>query len=77
MHHLNWFLEDALLRDHVKRRGLLVRERTQAAVAAPLLFQLHEVADHLFDDGGFKDLRDSGLGDHGQAMRLTKILCNG
>ena len=45
-------LENAFAGHHVKRRGLLVGERTQPAQTRPALFELHKIRDHVFNDGG-------------------------
>ena len=68
--------ENALGRQHVKRRRLLVGERAEPAHRTPRFFQLHVVAHHLFDDGGVHDLVDGFLRNHGVEMTrggLTKI----
>jgi len=66
-------LKDALARDHVEGRCLLVGERTQPAHARPALLELNELTDHLFDDGGLHDGVDGVLRDHGGEKRKGKV----
>ena len=66
-------LENALAGHHVKRWGLLVGERTQAAHARPALLELDELRHHLLDDGGLQDGVDGILRNHAGEKRKGKV----
>ena len=66
-------LEDALAGHHVEGGGLLVGEGAQSTQARPALFELDEIRDHIFNDGGLQDGVDGVLRDHAVGKRIGKV----